>query len=173
MCLTREGYRPVSLLCVTLAWSREKVTDDKSGVNVSIHARLRRALRPDRGASAVEFAIVAPLLIVLVLGIINFGALFGQQLALHHAVREGARAAVVQSTGQGADVPALVQGAVSGIAMDPADVAVTSGACAGDGGKENLTVTATYPAELLAPMPIPGFPDSFNLSADAVFRCEW
>ena len=80
------------------------------------------------------------MLFVLVLGIINFGVLFGQQLALNHAVREGARAAVVQSTGQNADgsavdVPTLVRNAVSGVAMDPADVTVTNGACPGDGGK--------------------------------------
>ena len=114
----------------------------------------------------MEFAIIAQLLIVLVLGIINFGALFGQQLALNHAVREGARAAVVQATGQNSDgtavnVPNLVRNAVSGVAMDPSDVTVTNGACPGDGGKQNLIVTAEYPAQLLAPMPVPGFPTAF------------
>lgn len=145
---------------------------------MSVLARARRPIERDTGASAVEFAIVAPLLFVLVLGIINFGVLFGQQLALNSAVREGARGAVVQSTGQNADgtatdVPTLVRNAVNGIAMDPTDVTVTNGACPGDGGKQNLMVTATYPASLLAPMPVPGFPNTIDLSAEAVFRCEW
>ena len=58
---------------------------------------LRRAQAPDgdRGAAMVEFALVLPILLLLTLGIINFGYLFGQQLSLNQAVREGARAAVV------------------------------------------------------------------------------
>ena len=57
--------------------------------------------------------------------------------------------------------------------MDPDDVTVTNGTCPGDGGKQNLTVTATFPATFLAPMPVPGIPSSYDLSAEAVFRCEW
>ena len=145
---------------------------------MGVNARVRRAVRGDQGASAVEFAIIAPLLFVLVLGIVNFGVLFGQQLALNHAVREGARAAVVQATGQNgdgtaADVPALVRNAVSSVAMEPDEVTVTNDTCLGDGSRQDLTVTAEYAAQLVAPMPVPGFPDSFDLSADAVFRCEW
>jgi Flp pilus assembly protein TadG len=54
-----------------------------------------RGRATDRGASAVEFALVVPILIVLVFGIIDFGGLFAQQLALNNGVRQGARAAVV------------------------------------------------------------------------------
>lgn len=138
----------------------------------------RRRLGDDQGASAVEFAIIAPLFFLLVFGIINFGWLFAQQLQLNHAVREGARAAVVQSTGQDGSgnataIPPLVRGAVTAPLVIGDDVTVSSGTCPGDGGKQNLTVTASYPAELLAPMPIPGFPNSYNLQAAAVFRCEW
>jgi Flp pilus assembly protein TadG len=135
---------------------------------------VRRLARPerDRGSAAVEFAIVVPLLLVLVLGIINFGTWFGQQLSLNAAVREGARAAVVPATGRTADVTTLVRSSVSGIAMDPDDVAVTGGACPGTGGGQDLAVTATYVSPALAPLPIPGF-DTVTLRAEAVIRCEW
>jgi len=53
--------------------------------------------REDRGAAAVEFALIAPLFIVLLFGIIDYGWAFGQRLGLTSAVREGARLAVVNA----------------------------------------------------------------------------
>lgn len=49
----------------------------------------------ESGASLVEFAILAPLLMLLVFGIIEFGWKFGQLNDVRHAVREGARFAAV------------------------------------------------------------------------------
>ena len=49
----------------------------------------------DRGANLVEFALLAPLLILLVLGIVEFGWLFSQNNDVRHGAREGARAAAV------------------------------------------------------------------------------
>ena len=45
-----------------------------------------------RGASAVEFALVVIPLLMVIAGIVNFGFVFAQQLALDNAVRAGARA---------------------------------------------------------------------------------
>lgn len=60
-------------------------------------ARLARARRRSRGVIAVEFAIVAPILLLLLLGIIDLALMFWVNLAMQYAVREGARYAV---TGQ-------------------------------------------------------------------------
>jgi hypothetical protein len=54
--------------------------------------------RDDRGAAAVEFALVVPVLILLVMGIIDYGLFFTDRLGVKQGIREGARAAVV-STG--------------------------------------------------------------------------
>ncbi len=48
-----------------------------------------------RGAAAVELAVVAPILLMLVFGIMESGWLFAQQVELINAAREGARLAVV------------------------------------------------------------------------------
>jgi Flp pilus assembly protein TadG len=56
----------------------------------------------DRGASMVEFAVVAPLLFLLLFGIIDFGWAFSQNLDVKHAAREGARLAAVNAA-SGAD----------------------------------------------------------------------
>jgi Flp pilus assembly protein TadG len=47
--------------------------------------------RHREGATAVEFAIVLPILLMLLLGIISVGLLYNQQLTLTQAAREGAR----------------------------------------------------------------------------------
>lgn len=50
----------------------------------------------DRGAAAVEFALVAPLLIALVLGIAAFGRGYQIQSSLSMAAREGVRVAAIE-----------------------------------------------------------------------------
>jgi Flp pilus assembly protein TadG len=47
--------------------------------------------RSERGAAAVEFALVMPLLLLLVFGIIEFGLVFNRYISMTHASREGVR----------------------------------------------------------------------------------
>lgn len=63
----------------------------------------RRGTRRDgpgeeRGAAAVEFALVGTLLVVLVFGILQYGLYFNDSLNAHQGVRETARMAVVGKT---------------------------------------------------------------------------
>ncbi len=51
----------------------------------------RRAPRPERGAAAVEFALVVPLLLMILFGLITTGFAFSDHLSATNAVREGAR----------------------------------------------------------------------------------
>lgn len=52
---------------------------------------LRRRASNELGAAMVEMAIVLPLLMVLVFGIIEYGRLYNAQITLTHAAREGVR----------------------------------------------------------------------------------
>lgn len=54
--------------------------------------------RKDAGASLVEFALVAPLLILLLFGMIEFGWAMAQQVDIRHKAREALRVAVVDGT---------------------------------------------------------------------------
>ena len=56
---------------------------------------IRKHDRTDRGASAVEFALVVPVLILILIGIVNFGFVLAQQISLNSAARQAARYAVV------------------------------------------------------------------------------
>lgn len=57
-----------------------------------------RSRGEDRGASLVEFALVAPLLFALLFGMIEFGWAFAQNLDVKHTAREAGRLAAVDST---------------------------------------------------------------------------
>lgn len=141
---------------------------------VAARSAVKRSTERDDGVAAVEFALVLPLLLLLVFGIINFGVVLSQQLALNHAVREAARAAVVESTGKTLDITSEVQNNANTVALNTSAITVTEPSpCSTTGYGKDITVKATYDADYLVPMPIPGFPSSITLTGDASFRCEW
>jgi Flp pilus assembly protein TadG len=51
----------------------------------------------ERGAAIVEMAFVTPLLLLLILGIVEFGFVFGQYNEVRHAALEGSRVAAVSN----------------------------------------------------------------------------
>lgn len=66
---------------------------------------LRKLHREERGVAAVEFALVAGLLITILFAVLEFGLLLDEKLVLNQAAREGARRAAIEG---GAD-PAAFQ----------------------------------------------------------------
>jgi len=52
-------------------------------------------IKNERGASAVEFALILPILVILIFGIFEFGIAYNNYIAITHAAREGARLAAV------------------------------------------------------------------------------
>ncbi|MGH9172891.1 MAG: TadE/TadG family type IV pilus assembly protein [Vicinamibacterales bacterium] len=56
---------------------------------------MKRATKSERGAELIEFALVFPLLLFVVLGIVDFGFLFQRLEVVTNASREGARIAVL------------------------------------------------------------------------------
>lgn len=115
------------------------------------------------GASAVEFAIVVPLLLALILGMIEFGFMFQAQLAVTHAAREGARLAAVGQYSAASVIDRAYP-------LTPARGLVISGPAEfddGAGGKY-VEVTLTFP---YAPALLPIGP-VVNLSSTARMREE-
>lgn len=60
-----------------------------------LQSRQRRQRQPERGAALVEMALVTPLLLLLLFGIIEFAWVFSSNLDVRHGAREGARLAAV------------------------------------------------------------------------------
>lgn len=159
------------------------------------------ATRPrnrERGAAAVEFALVVPVLVLILCGIIGFGFLFAQQLALGNAARQAARSAAVASTycgtGQGAGSAgtqltgqAKVNATTVGVTSNNVVVALkrststptdwTSGTCTGDTTQACAGSTAgdiVYArVSYTSTLNMPFFTPSFDLAAIGAFRCEF
>lgn len=122
----------------------------------------------ERGAAMVEFAVILPVLIVLVFGIIHFAIAFNRVQGLHAAAREGARTASIP-TATISDVNGRVTEALTGINYDGTpNVAVPTGGCAGRTGEQvRVDVTAEYTIS------IPLLPSrTIDLQGTGVFRCE-
>jgi len=126
----------------------------------------------ERGASAVEFALVLPVLMLILFGTIEFGMVMYSREVLTNASREGARAGIVQqipkpTTGE---IQSVVTTYLSGTGINPANVTITvSGA--GSVFPNNLTVSASYPYQFFAPG-ILGLGSSITLTTQTVLRHE-
>jgi Flp pilus assembly protein TadG len=69
----------------------------------------RRRLGSERGAELIEMAFVLPLLLLIVVGIVDFGFLFRELSVVTNAAREGARAGVLPEYGADQNVVDRVQ----------------------------------------------------------------
>jgi Flp pilus assembly protein TadG len=115
----------------------------------------RNLIQNQKGQAFVEFAIVLPILLLLVFGIIQFGILFNNYLTLTDAVRAGARQAAVSRTLSDQVGPAIarVRAAASDLpsSTDPSVLPVTVTPFDPSTGTQSwvqggdVTVTATYP----------------------------
>ena len=66
----------------------------------------RKKEKGEDGQAMVEFALILPIFLLILCGIIDFGWLFYNQLSLNNACREGARYAVVH-TAEGGNTQAI------------------------------------------------------------------
>jgi Flp pilus assembly protein TadG len=111
-------------------------------MNHTPHSRFRR----NEGQTLVEFALVLPILCLLLFGVIQFGVVFNNYIDLTDAVRAGARKAAVsrQTLDPSGPTGVATQAVVSSagdITIDPTKVSVTSTWQPGD----PVTVQASYP----------------------------
>ena len=124
----------------------------------------RPATWHERGAALVEFAIILPILLTLVFGIIEFGRAYEVKVQLTGGVREGARALALGKTP--AQANQAVIDATPGLNLGSATFSNTS--CPAGGADGNATVKITYSLPSLTPLVPSG---KINLTATGVMRC--
>jgi Flp pilus assembly protein TadG len=112
-----------------------------------------RRCRDERGVALVEFALIAPILFMLVFGIYAFGRAYNAKVELTGAVREGARA-VALSPPAGAATAATNAVRAAAPGLPPASLAVTvvSFCASPPAAGSNAVVRATYPITIDIPM---------------------
>jgi Flp pilus assembly protein TadG len=144
--------------------------------------------RSQSGASAVEFAIVLPLLVVLVFGIIEFGLAFGRIQGMQAAAREGARLASLGRDVTAADVQARALASLPPLFADPTSDLVVNVSSASGGGdwcvfddeevpmpevlvRVTVSLSAAASAQYAIAIPFVNTGPA-NYVAEGVFRCE-
>jgi Flp pilus assembly protein TadG len=102
----------------------------------------------DRGAVAVEFALLLPVLLLLLFGVIDFGRLINAEITLSQAAREGVRLAAF-----GAINPAVQNRVTLAAApLTPVTATVTTACAAGAGAGADAKVTVTYTFNFITPV---------------------
>jgi Flp pilus assembly protein TadG len=92
----------------------------------------------ERGAAAVEFAILLPLLLMLVLGTIEFGRAYNAQITLTNAARDGVRVMAIANDPAGAKT-AAINAAASVSSIPASDISLSTTACS-TGNQVTLTI---------------------------------
>lgn len=123
----------------------------------------RRRWDSERGAAAVEFALILPILVLILFGVIEFGGVYNAQLMLTGAAREAAREMTVG--GVLADAESAARDAAIGIPPGDLVVAVVPAACVAG---SDVTVTVTYDRPFLTGL----FGATVELTGLATRRCQ-
>jgi Flp pilus assembly protein TadG len=125
----------------------------------------------ERGAAVVEFAIVFPLLVMFLLGIVQFSLMYNRQQALHAAAREGGRVAAIPTSTQD-DITDAIDAALTGTEFDSTRV-VTISPSASQPCLDNQGATVTVTVTADSSLDIPFWKStSMNLTGKGAFRCE-
>jgi len=126
--------------------------------------KLRCGRNGERGQATVEFALVLPLVVFFALVALQLGVIAKDLVLVHHAAREGARAAAVEPTGGAAQ--AAVVGS-SSLDSGRLSVSLSGGTARGS----ETTATVTYSAPTSVPLVGVLVPD-VSLRASVTMRVE-
>ncbi len=124
-----------------------------------------------RGAAAVEFAVVLPVFITLVFGMIEYGRMVMVQQVITNAAREGCRRAIMDGT-TGQEVLDLVNNYLESAGITGATVTVTPSEPSEAGAGEPITVSVSVPYDQVSWLPAPMFLSGTEMSATCVMRRE-
>ncbi|MEM8866054.1 MAG: TadE/TadG family type IV pilus assembly protein [Planctomycetota bacterium] len=124
-----------------------------------------------RGAAVVEFAIVAPVFFLVMLGMIEFGRMAMVQQVITNAAREGARIAVLDNSTK-ARVTNKVKDYLKSSNITSATINVTPDPPSSAAYDESVTVTVSVPFNDVSWLPAPFFFGGKSLQAESVMRRE-
>ena len=124
-----------------------------------------------RGAAAVEFAMVAPIFILLVFGMIEYGRMVMVQQILTNASREAARIGVLDGSTT-AQVTTAATNYLTGASVSGATVAVTPSPPSSATYGNPVTVTITIPFSNVSWLPSPMYLGGQTLKSVSIMRRE-
>ena len=143
---------------------------------VKHRAASRSGFAGEKGAVAVEFALILPIFLMLVFGIVEFGRAYNIQVSLSEAARETARYTAIHSSKAGfskADAQAVGISSAPSVPLVPADIqiAYSGGSACAAGDSVIVTINVVTPYITGLPGLIPGLPANLDISSKGVMRC--
>ena len=154
----------------------DRVGSETQPTSVAAAGRIRKAgslRQPRAGAVVVEMALVLPLFLLIIVGIIEFGRAFMVQQMVTNASREGARHASLPNTTEN-EVGTLVRDylATGRIRRDAVQVTVTPTNLQNAATGTQVSVTVSVPYSDVAWIPTPWFLGQATLNSVTVMRHE-
>lgn len=125
--------------------------------------------KDERGQSLVETALILPVLIIILLGIIDFGRIMYSYAHLHMAAQE-----TVRMGGLGKNDTEIVTFAKDYVTLNPIDqlrINISPGDASRDSG-DYVTVKLEYPFQFFTPFVSSLFPSSLSIKAESTIRVE-
>ncbi|WP_026535846.1 TadE family protein [Arthrobacter sp. H14] len=117
----------------------------------------------ERGAVAVEFAILLPVLLMLVMGIMEFGRAYNAQISLTQAAREGVRVMAISNNPTAAKTAAKNAAPSLNPSLSASNITISPAACTPG---TQATVTITYSLDTIT-----GIAGPFTLTGKGVMLC--
>ncbi|MGV8982966.1 TadE/TadG family type IV pilus assembly protein [Clostridium sp.] len=108
-----------------------------------------KSLKNEKGQSLVEFAILLPLLLLLLMGILEFGLMLNSYLTIHNLAREGARLGIV--AGSNLEISELITNISPNIDAKNLKVIITPAEGSRSSGS-TLTVEVIYNYQVTIPI---------------------
>ncbi|MDD3926666.1 MAG: TadE/TadG family type IV pilus assembly protein [bacterium] len=123
-----------------------------------------------KGQAMTELAMVIPVLLLLLMGIIQFGLFLKSYIAVVNGTRLGARAAVVGKTN--AQITSKVMESLSTLNADQITITITPSNEASRTAGTDVTVHVIYNEHLIVPMMNLLVPDPMPVQAQSIMRME-
>lgn len=122
-----------------------------------------------KGQAMVELALILPILLLLIFGIVEFGRIFSTQLIVTSSAREAARKAAVGAS----DMESILSAENTASVLDSTKMLLTisPGESARSRGQE-VTVHIEYPVKIYAPIISSLVGDPYTVSGEATMRVE-
>lgn len=130
--------------------------------------RLRSFLKSNRGQSLVEMAIILPVLLMLIFGMVEFGRILSSYLIMENLSRDAARYGVVGHTDT--EILNLVSAQNPGLDTTILDVDINPGGNRTRGTA--LTITLNYSVNIIAPIMSDLLPNPFPLETSCTMMVE-
>lgn len=130
---------------------------------------MRKLIKQKKGQALVELALILPIILIILFGIIEFGRIYGASLTVNYSAREGARLGVTGATDS--EINTRVVDASPNLDATKLAITIVPEQAVRQRGEE-ISVRVSYPVEIIVPVISAITGDMVTVQANSVMRVE-